>query len=445
MSGARRAFKVADRRTAGRGSGGDAVLNGWLSNGWIARDGAFLRFEVGIILHFLAWSLLDPVIPFYVLELGGTPAMVGIVLGVASFAPLVLAVAAGMLVDRWGNRLTLVAGSIGAVGAFLTYFLAGSVGGVVLGQALFGTANLLKVISAQSWIARTSAPERLYANFGRYSFALSIGTLVGPMMGGWLLEHGGAWLPLERGGFRAAFVAGLVCSALSAVLHVATADVPGGATAAEQGGSWRRMRLLAGDRRLVLLLGASLLVWFAIALRRSYFPLHLEAAGLTHTAVGMVLSIYALANMLIRPALGAAVSRFGVPRLLLAGFVTAAVSVALVPLLKGFFSLAVIAALWGITHGLSMPAVMAAVTEHARQEDKGLIVSVRVGVNRFGEGISPLIFSAAAGGFGLTAPFWVSAVFLATGIWVAWRLLWYERHGLPDGAPAAEAAGTVRR
>jgi len=378
----------------------------------------YYTFLTGVTLHFIAWGMLEPLIPLYVLRLSGSEALVGVVTSVSSLIPVFAAVWIGAISSRIGARRSLILGGVGTVASFAVFAASGSLWVLVVAQALFGLFHLWRIIPAQAWISYTSGAQ-LYHNFGYYAFAVTMGQLIGPPFGGWLLEHAGGLLRLPNSDFVVSFLAGGVIMVVSTAVHMflpAGQDTPEGSGAPKRGWGMGEVLQVARQRDLQILTMLSLLIWMGIALRRSYFPVYLHGVGLSPSRVGLVLATYSAMSLILRPFLGMLVERVGQHRLLYTSFVFSMSVLLLTPFVSSLLPLIGLAACWGISHGTGMPVVMAMATQVVEPAKRGVAVGIRVGANRIGEGLGPLVFSAVTSAFGLTWAFLSAALMMGGGL-----------------------------
>ncbi|WP_156025429.1 MFS transporter [Thermogemmatispora carboxidivorans] len=103
------------------------------------------------------------------------------------FAGLLLT--AGSLSDRYGRRLILMVGQLLFVAGSLWAALSGSANLLIAARAVMGLGAALIMPSTLSIIAAVfSGPERGRA-IGAWSGLTGLGLIIGPVIGGWLLDH----------------------------------------------------------------------------------------------------------------------------------------------------------------------------------------------------------------------------------------------------------------
>jgi DHA2 family multidrug resistance protein-like MFS transporter len=103
------------------------------------------------------------------------------------FAGLLLS--AGSFCDRYGRRLVLIAGLLLFAGGSLWAMIAGSADLLIAARTVMGLGAALIMPSTLAIIAAVfSGPERGRA-IGAWSGVAGLGIVIGPLVGGWLLDH----------------------------------------------------------------------------------------------------------------------------------------------------------------------------------------------------------------------------------------------------------------
>lgn len=154
-----------------------------------AENGRWLwTLVVAAVLTQGGLNLLRPVTSYKLLAFGADSWAVGLSTAAYAVIPLAVAVWAGHLSDRMLKlRYLLGAGALILALGGVGLALANSILTVAAASAVLGFGHLLFTIAGQSAVARYSTPDRLDAGFGWFTAAYSVGQLVGPLAGGWLL------------------------------------------------------------------------------------------------------------------------------------------------------------------------------------------------------------------------------------------------------------------
>ena len=349
--------------------------------------------------------LLRPTASYRALELDVPTALFG-VLG-ASFAlvPLLVAIPAGDLADRFGEARLVVAGSLlvaAAIGLFV--FTADSFATLLLAVVVLGTGHLLCMVGQQSLVAGLAPAGKLDSAYGFYTFAGSVGQAAGP--GLLALFGAGAALPRTDDAFRAAAL--LAVGML--VLALSCRSTPR-----------RQVVAAASDRKVLSLLrtpgmtrglAVSSAVIVAMDITLVYLPALGAEKGWTVGTVGALLAARSLATMASRLATGALTRRLGRRRLLASTIGVSALATATVPLPVPLWLVAVAVLVMGFGLGVCMPATLAWLAEIAPTGLQGRVVALRLVGNRLGQVVIPSSVGLVAAGLGAAGVLWLTATLL---------------------------------
>ncbi|AXX29856.1 MFS transporter [Actinosynnema pretiosum subsp. pretiosum] len=351
--------------------------------------------------------MLRPTMAYRALELDVPPAWLGLLSAGFAVVPLAIALPLGHWADRVGERWLLVSGAallVAAGGAFL--LLGDSAPGLLVATAVLGTGHLCAVIGQQSLVANSSTSGRFDSAFGYYTFAASLGQLLGPPL-----------IPL-LGGARAIPDTAAVftgATALAGVLLVSSLFLRRtGVRAPERGEEGATG--LGGLLRLPGLLRAlvtSCVVLAAVDISLVYLPALGTERGLDAGAVGLLLGLRAAASMTSRLFLGRLSAWWGRKRLLLGSVALAAAGMGAVVAPMPLWALAVAVVVAGLGLGVGQPVTMSWLAESAPPGLRGRAMSLRLTGNRAGQVVIPGAVGLLAGGLGAAGVLGLTAVCLA--------------------------------
>lgn len=368
-------------------------------------SGALVVLLVHSVVVQLLTFVLRPTTSYRAIELGVPGPVLGL-LG-ASFAvvPLLLALPSGALVDRIGERRTMLAGAALLVASCACFVLLGDgVPGLVAASVLLGTGHLLSVLGQQSLVAGTAGPGGFDVAFGRYTFAASLGQTLGP--GLIVLFGGGRTVPDTDGILRGATV-------VAVGLLLVTLAVRGGAGAT---GPVDPAHGVAGLLRLPGLFRAlltSCVILSAVDITLVYLPALGAERGLASGTVAALLVVRAAASMVSRLFLGGLSARFGRRALLLSSIAASVVGMAAVPVPLPVWLLGVAVAVAGLGLGVGQPLTMSWLAESAPPGTRGRAMSLRLTGNRLGQVVVPSAVGVLAAGAGAAGVLWATAAALA--------------------------------
>ena len=373
------------------------------------RNGRLLRQFAVLCVHTLLFQavtfLLRPTASYRAIELGVDSALLGLLAAAFALVPLLVALPAGDLADRYGENRVMAAGSLlvaGSAALFVLYadtFLMLLVGTVVL-----GTGHLLCAVGQQSMVANLMPPGRFDSAFGYYTFAGSIGQAAGPGLLA-LFGHGDA-LPRTGDAFlAAAAVAGglVLVSAFARRTPRPHAETP----PAE-----RRVTSLLRTPGLPRALVVSSIVLAAMDITLVYLPALGAEAGQSVGVVSALLTARAVATMVSRLFTGALTGWLGRRLLLVLSIGASGVATAVVPLPVPLWVAFAAVVVMGFGLGVCQPATLAWLAEIAPPGLRGRVMSLRLVGNRFGQVVVPSGIGLVAAGLGAAGVLWVTAATL---------------------------------
>jgi MFS family permease len=350
------------------------------------------------------------VVSLSALASGATPFQVGLLAALFAAFPLVLAVYAGRLSDRIGVKPPILAGSVMLALGLLVPLAVGGLAGLMICSALVGLGHIFFHVSIHNLIGAYGDGEARTRNFATFSLGASIAAFIGPSLAGFSID---GW------GFRPthALLAGIALLPVI-ILAVYPQLVPKREVRSHAEKSGGSLELLAspGLRRTLIMSGVTLT---GIELFTFYFPVYGRSIGLSASAIGMVMSSYAIAAFLVRMGMHRAARRIGEIGVLTASLFMAGATYMLVPLVTQAPLLALVAFLLGIGLGCAQPLTILLTYNHAPHGRSGEALGLRLTVNKLTQIVVPLAFGAVGSTFGLLPVFWANGAFLLLGGFVS--------------------------
>lgn len=350
--------------------------------------------------------LVRPTISYRALEIGVSAPWLGTLAACFTIAPLGLALLAGRLADRRGERVVLAAGSVFAVaGVGLLLLAGGTLAGLVGGSVLLGCGHLFTMLGEQSLVA---SGGDLVRAFGQFALAQSLGQAAGPLV---VAALGGSGTHPDT---TRLFAAGLVAAVAMAAVTVALRPPHRSARSAEQQTGPKALRTLLRVPGLPVAVLSSLTVIATIDLLVVYLPVLGAERGLSASTVGMLLVARALASMVSRVLLPGGTRRFGRRGMLLVSLAGSTAGVALLPAGHAVWVLLALVVFAGFALGVGQPLTMAWVADVAPPPLRGTALSLRLSGNRLGQTVLPAVAGLCAAGLGTAGVFWTLAASLGT-------------------------------
>lgn len=355
---------------------------------------------VALTLAMLSNTMLLLTVPFKALELGISASLIGLILSAPYILPLMLAIPLGALVARTGPQRIILFGALGMATGPACSLLFPGIGGLLANQVIAGISNIVLIIAAQSLVSELGHGKTLERCFGWYTTCMSAGQLVGPLLAGQVIEHFSV-------NHAFMLIAGFpLLSSASALLFSDHARQGSPAPRSTSGyrAQWQLLNSNRGVQLSILMAGISL---FVMSVHSSFMPVYLESLAISAGTIGVLLSIRALASMLVRVFMSAIIERLG-GRTATIRFAVILVTLAL--MLTGaagdrMVLLAVLASCIGIAGGLSQPLSMVILSESVSREQRAPCLAMRLMGNRGAQVAAPLLIGLVADLTGFTTAF----------------------------------------
>lgn len=350
-------------------------------------------------------------VPLFAVDQGATPFVVGTVVALYALFPAVLALAAGRMTDRLGFKIPMLFGTGGVFIALILPFLWPSMAMLYFTASLLGIAFMALQIATQTLAGAIAGPSERARNFSHLSLGFALANLTGPLLAGFLIDQiGYAW---TFGALAIPLVPAIVVSAMGSRwipnVHAKVQSVGGG------------MFDLLKIKPLRNTLIASGIVSAAWDVYQFFMPIYGRAHGLSATAIGVVMSAFAVAIILVRIVLPFAVRRTGEVQLFTYAMFVAGAAFCLFPLFQSPWPLAAASFLLGVGCGVGQPLSMTMVFNTSPKGRAGEATGMRITVNQVMHFVIPLLFGAMGSVAGFAAVFLTNAGFLVAGGYVSLR------------------------
>jgi len=345
----------------------------------------------------------------FAIDLGASPATIGVLYAMYSLFPIVLSFYAGKVSDRFGFRLPVIIASCGVVASLLLPFFFPHLATLFVAATLAGMCNIFYVVSIQHAVgSHGEGPERM-RNYSIFSICVGVTSLVGPVFTGFAIDGVG-----HRATFL--FLAGLpAVTVLVLLLYPAVLPRP---KHQERRSARRSVADLLGNVRLRRVLVATALLEAGMELFTFLMPIYGHSIGLTASQIGIVMGAFALALMLVRTVMPVLVRHSSEERVFsLSLFVAATACIgmsfasSLAPLLAMSFVL-------GLGAGCGAPLSMVLSYNRSPEGRNGEAMGLRQTVNKTMEAGMPMIYGFLSAVLGFMPVYWIGALILAVGGWL---------------------------
>jgi MFS family permease len=372
-----------------------------------ALDPIFLLTAIVVLVH-VGFGGSRILLSLYALSLGGTPLIIGLLISVYALTPMFVSVQAGRLADRIGHRVPMFWGVIVLIVGLLVPVAWHGLGALFVSAAVVGGSFSFFNVAAQALAGAMSTPERRSFNFSTLAMGYSAASLIGPLVVGYSVDHAGpVW----------------AYAILSVVLVV-----PAGLLASRRRFPPKRAGGEAGGKRSVLdlLRNRSLLAIFAASgacvtgwdLFTFFMPIYGTRIGLSATLIGLVISTFGVATLVVRVFIPRLIRRFGEGQVLGWAMVVGAAGFASLPLFTHVGLLMLAAFVMGLGLGCGQPLTMMITYNRSPAGRAGEANGIRQMANNVTHMVVPLLFGALGSVFGMGPVFWANSLILLGGAYL---------------------------
>ena len=143
------------------------------------------------LAFFLSAHMLTPILPVYLLQIGGRSRDVGYVMGAYTIGALVMRPLAGRMVDSLGRKRIAVLALVAAVAITVFYRYAASVPALMLVRGLHGLAFGVIGTAIGTIVADVLPAGRFSEGMGYFGLTASLSMAISPTVGFWLVNGAG--------------------------------------------------------------------------------------------------------------------------------------------------------------------------------------------------------------------------------------------------------------
>jgi MFS family permease len=385
---------------------------------------------VGTVFGGLSFSIVSPFLPTLLKQVGVTSNLEiwsGWAFAATYYTSTFLAPVWGALADKYGRKPQLMRAGFGIGATYLLMAFAASPMQVVLLRLLLGIFNGF-IPTAVAMVAVNTPEEHLGTALGTIQTGGAFGSVLGPLVGGFLSHYVGIQSTLLISGFGL-FGATLVC-----VL---------GTKETTQGDRSIKISVISdiktAGRNPLLMQMYLLIMVFTLSqmVIQPVLPLFIEqlASGNVEVVTGVIFSIAGIATVLAAPYWGKQGQNSGFTRALKRGFVGATVISFLMALSRNIWTLGASRFAFGLFIAAVMPASNALIAKAVPSGFRSRALSLSNSAQQVGSAIGPIVGGYVGQAFGLPT------VFLVTGGLLTLILIWMRNKQWDQAQSQSKSAG----
>jgi MFS family permease len=360
---------------------------------------SLLSLYVSVFISSLGIGMYIYFVPVYAQTFGATFLDLGLIGTLNAVGYAVTPTIVGMVADKWNRAWLYVVGLALNVVASAVLIAAGSVTDIALLRLLGGLAFAFFWPTSEILVSDLVPVEARVREIGRYSVAWSIGILVGPYIGGFVLE---------ATSFRTLF---LVTSAVTAVgiLPALARLVP----------KYTQQGRVEMPKLATSVLGMkSLAPWYAVTICYgaifstvvAIFPGYANNVGMLPTAIGALFALLGIARAIVFATSGR-IEKFGGVRVLFLAAVGQGASLVLFGIAPLFLNFGLAMIVLGTSFGVIFPIVLAIIARGFPNERLGLAIGSYETTFGIGFVVGPILAGVVANATSGATAFLVMSVF----------------------------------
>jgi MFS family permease len=318
---------------------------------------------LGYAQHFV----LQPALPLYIVDLGGSPFIVGLVVASFGVASVVSRPIIGYWADRWSETGVLVLGLLLQALSISLCFIS-SAGVVLLANGIRGIGWSGMTTGGYTLLATSAPVARRGEASGYYGGVQSCATILFPAVALWIIY---APAHASFSGFHAVFMLAMLLAlagtGAGAALSRQVSQLPRRQT--ERTESWWRDILSVFDRKI--LLAAALLFTSHLSLPcvTSFAVLYAHDLGIAD--FGWFFVVTGITSVVSRPLLGLASDKIGCGRSLIAAFTLESIALLMLPFASTLLGMMASGILYFLGSAIGSARIMALAMEQAPMERRG--------------------------------------------------------------------------
>lgn len=361
----------------------------------------FLFTSFASFSFFSSFYLLLPIIPLYVVKLGGTPSEVGIALGIFPLASILARPFIGVYADTQGRKLYMMIGAFIFLLSALFYSMTATLLVLFILRLLHGIGMASFTTSSAAYIADIIPQRRRGEAMSYFATANNLALVIGPYIALSLADN--------DNGFSIVFYIAAVLSGICILLVVPVKDTP-----LATNNNQRFLDKTLYRRDIVfpsMVIGVGALTYAAII---AFLPIHAQAIGIGNP--GVFFTSYGLSVIGSRVIASKLIDKYPRPKIIIFSAVPMLVAVTLLAFTQSLLQLIFVAILYGIGLAFLLPSAQAFLVDRVKKEERAKALGVFFSFLELGIGGGAIVLGVVAEFFGYQSAFIVASILGAIGI-----------------------------
>jgi len=246
-----------------------------------------------VILVGMGEKMAERFLPIYVLALGGTTLVVGLLSGMDNLLSALYSFPGGYLSDRLGIKRALIVFNLLAMAGFLIVILFPQWQAVLVGAVFFLSWTAISLPATMGMVSAVLPKNKRTMGVSMHSLVRRIPMALGPILGGLLITRYGT-----ENGVRLAFVASLALAAVALVLQQRLIREPEREKKPAEPSPFRMLALMSPALRILLV--ADILIRFCEQIPDAFVVIWaITLNGITPVQFGILTTVEMVTAMLV--------------------------------------------------------------------------------------------------------------------------------------------------
>jgi len=349
-----------------------------------------------------AFMMVNPIMSMYVVSLGGSLALGGLVVGMLPITALFARPISGAVADNFNKKTALFVSTVAMAVIALFHIFIVNPGVLVFIRILHGLAFALMNTTNTAFAIMYIPKHRMGEGVGYLGFSIVLATAIGPGIGLWVVDTFG-----YHTDFIASFVAGMISAALVLLVRYKPE---------KKEGPKARLKLHMADFIDVKLVPIAILgglFTFSVSTINSFIAMMGDNRGIAN--IGIYFIINSIMLLAIRPVSGKLNDKRGLAVILIPSYILSGVAMCILGTAQNLWIVIISAVLMGIGYGAGSPALQAEGIRLLPEKPGVASSTFLIGLDT-GHGLGAVVGGAVLGSFGFGAMFAVPGVLLFLGM-----------------------------
>lgn len=357
-----------------------------------------------------------PLLPIFAATLGASGAFLGFIVSVSTMTGLFLKPLFGVLSDRWGRRIWLIAGTCFFAFIPFLYGLVHTPEHLLMIRLVHGLATAIYGPVTLAYIAELSKGKQVAEDIGWFEMARSGGYIVGPALAGWLL------LSMDP---VAVFT---IIGVISCVVFIPVLQLP-----ETHSVEHRELRPIVqhmknairdGSRTPAIWLTGSLeaVTFIALYTLKAFLPIYALEAGVSVLLVGLYFSLQEAVHIIVKPFCGRLGDKWGHLPTITLGMLILGAALPLVTIFENGLFFLLPGMMMGFAQALIFPSAIALVSNHIDENYLATGMGLIGMMQNFGKVAGPVLGGLAIQILGYQPTLYLLTVMLIGGIVIIWQM-----------------------